>query len=149
MPSIDEVMLPTVEVAALLHEYLERGTDTKSALARRAQVPHRTFRRIMAMETTSTTSDVAGRLLEAAGLDLSDVPSYFDEGWGEQERKKWAERLGQARSRQAPWSHGTLYGYDKKRCRCRECSGAMRRKNALNWRRRSARQATASTGAGS
>lgn len=140
MPSIDEVMLPTVEVAALLHQYLERGVDTKSALARRAGVPHRSFRRIMAMETTSTTSDVAGRLLEAAGLDLSDVPSYYDEGWGEESRRKWAERLAAARSAKGPWRHGTQYGYDKKGCRCRACCEAMRRKNAIGNARLSERR---------
>lgn len=118
MPSRDEIFVSTSELAEAIEEALERSSDTRTILARRAQIDSRQLRRILARETKATTSDVAMRLLEAAGRDISDLPSYF-EGW----------ILYESRHR-----HGTRYARWRMKCDCDRCVEWGR----LNYRRRQA-----------
>lgn len=120
----DDIPVSTDELAAVLSEALQRGRDTNRTLERRSGAPSGSVARILRRETTATTVRVAERLLEAAGRDLTDLPSYLDEGWGERYREAATARFRERRAevvRPGSFTHGTRYGYQQKRCRCEPC----------------------------
>jgi hypothetical protein len=134
----DEILISTAELASVLKEYLDHNDDTVTNLARRTAtatkkaLDPRAVYRVMRVETSSTTVEVAERLLHAAGRDLSDCPSYYNEGWTLAEQEAMREKLrANARKQSRTWRHGTQYGYGQKGCRCKECVEAIRRKNRL------------------
>ena len=116
---VEDFKVSTAELADLLRPVFEGGHETKMGVARRSGIDATVIRRILRGDSLGTTSRVAERLLHAVGLDLSDLPSYFDEGWGDQYRAEVRRRIAEA-DRPRGWSHGTQYGYAKG-CRCCEC----------------------------
>jgi hypothetical protein len=107
-----DFLVSTKEVAEILNEAFDSGRETPANVARRTGLHPRAIFRVKRAQTVGTTSRVAETLLEAVGASLSDIPSYYDDTWRQEQQKSTYKARGV--------THGRKYAY-RLGCRCEVC----------------------------